>query len=305
MVNGLVKPQSGTVTTLPSSCRPTKRLIFNLNCDKNTVRVDVLPSGKVIKVAGTARTYLNLNGIVFAVKNSYALRPQNSWTNYGGSYGSISYTRSSGGICEAEGLVRGIKWGQAFATLPSACRPKKRLVFNLNNHQYSARVDVLQNGQIAWISGGKTHGWMSLSGIVFSTRRGTPLRVMNGWKNFGGAYGRATVRGVNNVCFMSGVLRGTSAKWGSVMAKLPKSCQPRRRMMFNVNEGKNAARLDVLPNGNVVWISALIDPAEWKKGRRHFVPQFCYAAKKGCCRKTKGCCCFGREIGCCCQGRCC
>ena len=45
------------------------------------------------------------------------------------------------------------------------CRPTKRLIFNLNNNAKTSRVDVLPSGEIKWVSGGKDHRWISLSGI--------------------------------------------------------------------------------------------------------------------------------------------
>ena len=51
--------------------------------------------------------------------------------------------------------ISGRKWGDV-ATLPASCRPAKRLIFNLNNHQYTSRVDVLTNGQIRWIASGNS-----------------------------------------------------------------------------------------------------------------------------------------------------
>ena len=68
---------------------------------------------------------------------------RNGWKAYGGSYGSPSYTKT-GSVCEVEGLIKGSKWGAAMVQLPSNCRPKKRLIFNLNNHKKTARVDVLR-----------------------------------------------------------------------------------------------------------------------------------------------------------------
>ena len=55
-------------------------------------------------------------------------------------------------------------WGH-LATPPTTCRPTKRLIFNLNNHAATSRVDVLPD-KIVWVAGGMNHRWMSLSGIV-------------------------------------------------------------------------------------------------------------------------------------------
>jgi len=257
LISGLVRATRGMrnpITTLPPICRPNKRLIFNLNNHENTIRVDVLPNGQVRKVAGRWKYgWLSLSGIVIATKGRKRLALQNKWKNYGGSYGSITYTRSKGGICEVEGLARGTKFGQPFATLPKSCRPKKRLIFNLNNHQLTARVDVLRNGRIVWVAGGKSHGWLSLSGIVFDSNKGRAVRTLNGWRNYGGSYGGITVTKASNMCFLSGLLRGT--RWGKAMAQLPSYCRPRSRLIFNVNNNGKTARVDVLKNGQVVWIA--------------------------------------------------
>ena len=53
------------------------------------------------------------------------------------------------------------------ATLPPDCRPAGRLVFNLNNHVNTARVDVHPDGRVVWVAGGAGYQWISLSGIGF------------------------------------------------------------------------------------------------------------------------------------------
>jgi hypothetical protein len=70
------------------------------------------------------------------------------------------------------------------ATLPSDCRPKGRLIFNMNNHASHARVDVLTNGQIRWVTGGRHHSWISVTGINIhrnnkeSTKKPTGLSIV-------------------------------------------------------------------------------------------------------------------------------
>ena len=52
------------------------------------------------------------------------------------------------------------------ATAPGTCRPNKRLFFNLNNHAAAVRENVLSDGRFVWAAGGRSHLWISLSGIV-------------------------------------------------------------------------------------------------------------------------------------------
>lgn len=47
------------------------------------------------------------------------------------------------------------------------CRPDQVLLFNANNHDSSARIDVLPDGRVNWVAGGHSYGWVSLSNLVF------------------------------------------------------------------------------------------------------------------------------------------
>ena len=85
----------------------------------------------------------------------------NGWANYGHSY-SGAQAFVNGGSCVVSGLIKGTSWGHV-ATLPSNCRPAGRLIFNLNNHAKTARVDVTTDGKVTWVTGGKDHSWLSLT----------------------------------------------------------------------------------------------------------------------------------------------
>jgi hypothetical protein len=75
-------------------------------------------------------SWISLSGIVFETgANSQKVLPlTNTWKSYGGSYGSATYA-VTGGMCSVNGLIKGSSWG-SLATLPSDCRPSKRLLFN-------------------------------------------------------------------------------------------------------------------------------------------------------------------------------
>jgi len=60
-----------------------------------------------------------------------------------------------------------------------------RLIFNVNNHAKSARVDIQTNGIISWAAGGADHAWISISGVQFSLNpKPTNVQFLNGWKNY-------------------------------------------------------------------------------------------------------------------------
>lgn len=264
LVSGLVKRYTkmvNPIAILPAGCRPTKRVIFNLNNHKNTVRVDVLPNGRVQFVAGAwQHGWINLDGIVFSTSTlkQNLLGLQGGWHNDGKQYGSATYSRV-GSLCEVEGLLRNGDWSSYMLQLPPACRPQKRLIFNLNNQKKTARVDIEANGLIKWHGGGRDHSWLSLGGILFSTLPGDNLKLYYGWQNYGGQYGKLTVTKQGTLCVLSGLV--AHGEWGKPVTILPVDCHPDSRLIFNVNNHAKSARVDVLPDGTVVWVAGGHDHA--------------------------------------------
>jgi len=174
------------IATLPEECRPHKRLVFNLNNNAKTARVDVHPNGQIRWVAGGKdHAWISLSGISFGpgAQGQTTLPLANGFEAYGSVYGTPTFTVVHG-ICSVEGLT---KWGSSvgelhkfklIATLPEECRPHKRLVFNLNNNAKTARVDVHPNGQIRWVAGGKDHAWISFSGTSFCVAQGQQRHLL-------------------------------------------------------------------------------------------------------------------------------
>ena len=182
----------------------------------------------------------------------------NGWGSYGSNnngdqqYGGAESFVSEG-ICTVSGRIKGGKWDH-LATLPENCRPNKRLVFNLNNKQYTSRVDVYPTGRVAWVAGGKSHGWVSLSGITFAP--GSPAHQAvpynSGWVSYGGSYGDVTATVSGGSCMVSGLIKGSS--WNHV-ATLPENCRPNRRLVFNLNNNEYTSRVDVDTDGRVEWVA--------------------------------------------------
>merc|ERR1711865_145071 len=139
------------------------------------------------------------------------------------------------------------------ATLPKNCRPNKRLVFNLNNHEKTSRVDVLSNGVVKWVDGGNSHNWLSLTGITFATKRKINCDVR--WSNGGPAWTTCVkVAPYNTVCMWVKKVgcRPRITKSGKCVTKtdfnhiatLPKNCRPNKRLVFNLNNHEKTSRVD-------------------------------------------------------------
>ena len=89
-------------------------------------------------------------------------------SSYGKAYGAAT-CQTRGGLVVVQGLVTAKAWGH-IATLPAGMRPDKQLIFSLNNHEQSVRVDVRTNGEIHFVAapGAVSPGWISLTGITFA-----------------------------------------------------------------------------------------------------------------------------------------
>jgi len=253
---GLIKGGSyGHLWTLPKGLAPRQRLVFNINNHAKSSRVDVLPDGKIVWVAGGRdHNWLSLSGIKFSLKPTGRLKLASGWQPYGGAYAPPTFTRQ-GNMVTVGGLIKNGKHGQ-LATLPKGMTPRGRLIFNLNNHGKSARIDVLPDGKIVWVAGGRDHKWLSLSGIAFSIAPMARAKLVNGWVPYGNGYATATASRQGNMVTLSGLIKGK--KYGH-LASLPKGFAPSKRVIYTVNNHHNQARVDVLPDGRILWVAGAKD----------------------------------------------
>jgi len=259
-ITGLIKGGgSDTLLKLPKAALPSERLVFNSTNNNSPIRIDVLPSGLVEWVAGGRElsgdnSAITLSGISYSVKDGTKLALKSGWVPEGDDWG-IPRATKSGDIVTLSGSMKGGTYG-LLAALPEGMRPPGRLIFNTNNHAKSARIDVSQDGNIYWAAGAKDHGWLSLSGITFSTKRGHNVPFANGWKNEKG-YAALTVSRHGDNVIVTGTIRGT--RWDQPVATLPKGFRPPAKMVFSVNNHDNSAVVQVFKNGRIKWLAGTFD----------------------------------------------
>jgi len=259
VITGLVKSKElgRALAQLPEGYRPDKKLVFNVNNNDTSARVDVFQNGKIMWINGNkCHGYgnISLSGIKFYAGDEveHTLPLKNDWVDYGGDYETPKYIKTNSNIVVVSGMAKDGGWG-LIAHLPEGVRPKKRLVFNVNNNNSSCRIDVLPDGHIIWVNGGNNYGWISLSGIIFSTETGSTLTLTNCWKSYGVPYGNPTFdKTSNGLVILSGLIH-TGIK--GVLAKLPTWAQPTKRLVFNLRNSHGTSRVDVLPDGRIIWIN--------------------------------------------------
>lgn len=91
----------------------------------------------------------------------------NSWVNYGSSYNTAQFTKSSDNIVTIRGLVKSGTTNANIFTLPSGYRPSARIITAAWCNAAQCRVDIDVNGNVVATSTGTSAVYTSLDRISF------------------------------------------------------------------------------------------------------------------------------------------
>ncbi len=166
---------------------------------------------------------------------------QNNWTDYGNTYSTGAYTKTSGGVVVLKGLLKRSGTSVAYenvGVLPPGYRPAGKLIFHTSTSaNVTARVDVNTNGDIE--CGTCNGGWVSLDGIKFLPT-GSPYPItaptlLNGWVNYAGGHEVAgyAVDG-NGRTHIQGLVTGGTTTNGTDIFVLPAALQTNQYHHFPV-----------------------------------------------------------------------
>lgn len=88
----------------------------------------------------------------------------------------------------------------------------------------------------------------------------TGLSLAAGWANYGAGYDAAAYRKENGRVHLRGLVTRTDGvpPARSAIGTLPAGYRPPQRMIFAVNGGPQVVRVDVAPNGQVIWVSGTL-----------------------------------------------
>jgi len=85
---------------------------------------------------------------------------ENSWVDYGSTFGSPRF-RKINGIVHMEGLIKDGTVGSTAFTLPAGYRPYNRLIIASQASNALGRLDVLEDGSVAPWAG--SNSWFSIT----------------------------------------------------------------------------------------------------------------------------------------------
>jgi hypothetical protein len=166
------------------------------------------------------------------IPNWYAYNYQNAWTDYANTYATGAYTKTSTGVVVLKGLLRRTGTptaGETIAVLPPGYRPAAPFMFLVGTVGAGARLDIRNDGTIAFINGNTT--FLSLEGITFipagSPYSWTAFTLQNGWVNYDPGWAAAgyTMDSVGRV-FTKGLVANGATADGTVIGALPAGYQP-------------------------------------------------------------------------------
>lgn len=270
ILKGVIKNGNSTsgslLFTLPDGYRPTHRLIFQTDTGGSPSRVDVTTAGEVILMTGNSN-WVTLDGINFLSSNASYTWTQAlptflaGWTNYGGIYSPLQSALDSTGRAHFQGLVSsGTNTNfTTIASLPVGQRAASytHLPAASTGFNYTAFADVIHAKGVAGAS-----TYYSLQAMYYPSTFNSWLDFVspglkNTWVNFdaGGHPLAKYAKSADGLVTVKGMVKNANAANavdGKVIATLPVGSRPKERLCFATVSNAAHARLDVLPNGDIV-----------------------------------------------------
>lgn len=262
-----------TLFTLPAGYRPAIGAIYQNISNGANVRIDIHTNGDV-RIQGTGHgPWVNLNGIAFypSGKTFTAATPySNGWGTFtNATWAAAASFHQDTDVSRVE--VRGmVGYGTtadntAIWNLPAAVRPPQymHLPAQANGTDQTVGISASSGNVVAKGYAGSAT-WYSIHAIYpYGLATGTTcttqwcnLSLQSSWVNYGGEFttGQYT-KASDGVVSLKGLIRNGSTSYGNTIAVLPAGYRPTHQLMYNVRTNTGMGRLDVYPDGRIVYVS--------------------------------------------------
>eukprot|EP00753_Platysulcus_tardus_P016312 PLAT5602.1.p1 GENE.PLAT5602.1~~PLAT5602.1.p1 ORF type:complete len:743 (+),score=460.61 PLAT5602.1:22-2229(+) len=254
------------VASLPVPMRPAGTVMLPIVSDSRAAHVVVDRDG-ALSVVGGKNIYISVDGLSLpssAVNRTLLARLQGGWSHYQPAvYAQPSYFRDSDGFVHLSGALSGGVDGELF-TLPEGFRPA-RLETQLAAAGVAgdgvARVEVYPTGRVVVHDAPADGQPLSLDGVSFAARAAVWAddvpTLKNGWVPLSeqrNSVGFA--KDADGVVHLKGVVRDGLVRFSKgVIFTLPASMRPLKWAVLPTLSNGRFARVDVMPNGDVVAVS--------------------------------------------------
>jgi hypothetical protein len=283
MLKGMIK--DGTVTNpttlfvLPPGYRPANRLIFIVGSyasGSGTGRIDVMPTGEVYFINGTA-TWISLDNVHFYPSTSppgvtppvwtnltLPTAPAN-WQNYPG-YAPLQVAKDPIGRVHLNGLVRNgstAAAGTVISPLPANYQPlaNQHLLFPAADSGTVFSAFGVYNPGNAVVTRGLYNSYISTQAIyyplTFNSWTNMTLKTSSPqWVNYGSPHSTAQyTKASDGIVTLKGLIRYGPTANGTVLTNLPAGFRPAKKLIFPVLGAASGSgghvRIDVAPTGDV------------------------------------------------------
>lgn len=229
LVSGFTKGGQA-ITHLPYGSRPSKKLSFGIAGETATgdgsgdypeqalIPIDVYPDGRIM-VGGDAYSpygLVNLSGISFQAGATITTQSDsygqllNSWKPDLARTGGYSYTVSDD-IVTLKGGITGGSGIDKIWQLPPEARPPELLLFNVSNNSEGVplRIEIHPSGLITGSATSNNIGWIDFSGVKYNRKKGTPIRLSQGWQAMSG-FAPPTMTKIGKEIILGGVVSTTN-----------------------------------------------------------------------------------------------
>lgn len=271
MLKGLVKnsksPGNGDIIgSLPQDYKPSGRLLFGVSTSPNaSARVDVNPTSDgadVIFSDDGNSSWFSLDTVHYIPATGTAgskVTPslQNGFIPYGGAYEGPSYIQDpTTKRVTIQGLLNnGTRSnGTIIFTLPTTMRPSAYQHHPSRSATFHHLGIDPASGLLAKGDGTAAYS-INTTFLPSSVSGWANLSLVNGWTWYGGVFSTPQyVKTSDGLVQLKGLIGGGSSTYGSVIATLPPGFRPKARILSVVPDTANYGRLDILPNGQILYM---------------------------------------------------
>ncbi|MCA9684628.1 MAG: hypothetical protein KC457_20755, partial [Myxococcales bacterium] len=203
--------------------------------------------------------WLLTSSMLFATRGTQPLPLAADFRNYGKADYADASIATEGDLVVLAGLAVSSEYepGRVIAVVPPAYRPSQDLVFRVNAHKGSARVDVRSNGEVTFYAGAPP-GWVSLSNIAWSLDPDAGLTFNGDYIDYGAnvdsRYAGPSVEKVGDIVVVTGMVQRAAGKdvtANQLIATLPAGYRPAKPHMFYLNAHDQHVLVYVETNGEI------------------------------------------------------
>jgi len=251
---------------LPEGYWPNQSLMFGTTTSANvTGRIDVNTNGDIERASGS-ESWFSLETIRFIPEDGRytrtAMSPlSNGWYEYGGEWGTSSYVQTDSGRVVTQGLVRSGTWtnGTQIYDIPNALLPSLYMHISTRSSGYGyAGIEHRTSTDEGIVAKAVGSSYLALTMNYFpaSHTGWSNFSLQNGWATYGGVFATPQyTKTSDNLVSLKGLIRSGTTSSGTAVATLPAGFRPAERLLFTTASSGAHARLDIQPNGQVLFMN--------------------------------------------------